>query len=61
MFTDIAAAIEEARWLKQESGGRIDYSVMQFESEMEVFHSLMDGIRVMYTTANDNFHTARRH
>lgn len=57
MFTDIDAAIEEARYLKSKSGGRVNFCVMQILDRMEVVNRLMDGVRVLYTTANDDYHT----
>lgn len=57
MFTDIDAAIEEARYLKSKSGGRVNFCVMQTLDRMEVVNRLMDGVRVLYTTANDDYHT----
>lgn len=57
MFTDIDAAIEEARYLKSQSGGRVNFCVMQVMNYMEVASGLMDGVRVLYTTANDDYHT----
>ncbi len=57
MFTDIDAAIEEARYLKSKSGGRVNFCVMQILDRMEVVNRLMDGVRVLYTTENDDYHT----
>lgn len=57
MFTDICAAIEEARYLKSKSGGRVNFCVMQVMNYMEVVSGLMEGVRVLYTTANDDYHT----
>lgn len=57
MFTDIDAAIEEARYLKSKSGGRVNFCVMQIMNYMEVVSGLMDGVRVLHTTANDDYHT----
>ncbi|WP_368872507.1 hypothetical protein [Proteus mirabilis] len=58
MFTDLIAAIEEARYLKSQSGGRVNFCVMQVMNHMEVVCGLMEGVRVLYTTANDDYHTA---
>ena len=57
MLTDIDAAIEEARYLKSKSGGRVNFCVMQILDRMEVVNRLMDGVRVLYTTENDDYHT----
>lgn len=57
MFTDLIAAIEEARYLKSKSGGRVNFCVMQVMNHMEVVCGLMEGVRVLYTTANDDYHT----
>ncbi|HEK0553637.1 TPA: hypothetical protein ACXIIP_002522 [Proteus mirabilis] len=57
MFTDLIAAIEEARYLKSQSGGRVNFCVMQVMNHMEVVCGLMEGVRVLYTTANDDYHT----
>lgn len=57
MFTDLISAIEEARYLKSKSGGRVNFCVMQVMDYMEVVSGLMDGVRVLYTTANDGYHT----
>lgn len=57
MFTDIDAAIEEARYLKSRSGGRVNFCVIQIAECMEILCGLMDGVRVLYTTANDDYHT----
>lgn len=57
MFTDLVSAIEEARYLKSKSGGRVNFCVIQFMDCMEVFCGVMMGVRVLYTTANDDYHT----
>lgn len=57
MFTDLIAAIEEARYLKSKSGGRVNFCVMQVMNHMEVVCGLMEGVRVLYTPANDDYHT----
>ncbi|HEJ9507525.1 TPA: hypothetical protein SMN05_001253 [Proteus mirabilis] len=57
MFTDLIAAIEEARYLKSKSDGRVNFCVMQIMNYMEVVSGLMEGVRVLYTTANDDYHT----
>ncbi|NBM04354.1 hypothetical protein [Proteus sp. G2671] len=57
MFTYLIAAIEEARYLKSKSGGRVNFCVMQIAECMEVLCGLMECVRILYTTANDDYHT----
>ncbi|MDU7495769.1 MAG: hypothetical protein E7K97_19745 [Providencia rettgeri] len=56
MFTDIGAAIEEARWLRIKKGH--DYAVVQAESGVMKVHLLKwlgvtSKIRVMFSTKED--------
>lgn len=56
MFTDISAAIEEARWLRIKKGH--DYAVVQVESGVMKVHLLRwlgvtSKIRVMFSTKED--------
>ena len=57
MFTDISAAIEEARYLKSQSGGRVNFYVLQVMECMEVLCGIMEGVRYLYSTADDDHHT----
>ncbi|OCQ53587.1 hypothetical protein Ppb6_01213 [Photorhabdus australis subsp. thailandensis] len=55
IFDDFYEAIENARFKKEKSG--IDYNIIQFCNKFFVVGVIMPGVRVMFSTAYDGFHT----
>ncbi|EJA4670188.1 hypothetical protein MVR12_005190 [Escherichia coli] len=52
MFNDIQAAIEEARWLKDQTNH--DHHIIQAkDGYMFVTDSVMPGVHIMYSTQHD--------
>ncbi|CDG21044.1 protein of unknown function [Xenorhabdus poinarii G6] len=55
IFDDFYEAIEDARH-KKEKYGR-DYNIIQSKDRAIVVGDVMQGVRIMFSTASDGYHT----
>ncbi|MDC9607419.1 hypothetical protein [Xenorhabdus griffiniae] len=55
IFDDFYEALEDARHKKEKYGK--DYNIIQKRDRAIVVGEVMRGVRVMFSTANDKYHT----
>ncbi|WFQ80274.1 hypothetical protein PXH59_03660 [Xenorhabdus sp. SF857] len=55
IFDDFYEALEDARHKKEKYGK--DYNIIQFKDRAIVVGEVLPGVRVMFSTANDSYHT----
>ncbi|MDC9607329.1 hypothetical protein [Xenorhabdus griffiniae] len=55
IFDDFYEALEDARHKKEKYGK--DYNIIQKKDRAIVVGEVMHGVRIMFSTANDGYHT----